>query len=190
MEVQIRIFLFVCLATAATAYSYDEDCFADFSQSFPSDPVVQDDRIQVDIVHTFNTDEASYQFRSRSKEILYRGQQHVFHYNHPDTPHNPRNLTLFFDGSTVFGAMAAFVELFTDVVNKTTWKCLSSSQIDQTFRYYDVSKFNLYLSFPKHCRYICVFAPQMALLGFFVEMSYCSERNKMWHSTKPYEHKL
>ena len=141
MEVQIKVFFFVCLIALATAFSYDEECFTNFSLSFPTDPIIEANTIQVDIVHTFGTQDDLYQFRSRSKEVLSRGQRHVFHYNHPDSPFNPRNLTLFFDGSTVYGAMASFQEIYSGgTQNKTTWKCLESAQITQTFKYYEVSE--------------------------------------------------
>ena len=34
------------------------DCFADFSETFPADPEIKADQIQVDILHTFNTQDA------------------------------------------------------------------------------------------------------------------------------------
>ena len=58
MKRQVSLFLLFGLLQASAAYSYDEDCFADYSKTFPTDPEIKADQIQVDIVHTFNTQDA------------------------------------------------------------------------------------------------------------------------------------
>ena len=129
------------LFQASSCVTYDEVCFYNYSQTFPKDPVVKAEQAQVEILQRFRfqgmwDDEVS-QIRSRRREVLNRGQESIFQYSHPDTPY-PRNLTLLFDGSTVFSAMAAYIYI---EPNEPYWECISSSDTDFTFRFYDVSYF-------------------------------------------------
>ena len=69
MKMQVRLFLLFGLFQASAGYSNDEDCYADYSKTFPTDPEIKADKIQVNTVHTFNTQDAKLQFRSRRREI-------------------------------------------------------------------------------------------------------------------------
>ena len=140
MKAEFGLFLLVWLIRASAGRSYDEMCFDAYSQTFPKDPEIKAERIQVDIVHTISQDDESDQFQSRRKEILNRGKKNIFTYDHPDTVYSSRNLTLFFDGSTVFGAMAAYSEVIkNETVEFSKWLCINSSSPETPFIYFLVS---------------------------------------------------
>lgn len=145
MKSEIGLFFLVWLIQGSVGFSYDEECFANYSQSFPSIPEIKAEKIQVDIVHTVNG-----KFKTRRQEILNRGQEQIFTYTYPDTIDTPRNLTLYFDGSTVFGAMAAYTEYIT---NETMikWECLNSSRVEMNFDYYTVSNSKGLISYNYNC---------------------------------------
>ena len=127
MKTTLKLFIFVWLVKVSSGNSYDSECFVNYSLSFPSDPEVRAERIQVDILHTISINDDPDDFVSRRKVILNRGEIHTFTYKHPDTVYAQRMLTLYFDGSTVYGAMAKYVEvIFGGTVTYSDWSCLAT----------------------------------------------------------------
>lgn len=150
MKPLITLLLMVWLVHATAGHDYDQECFANFSETFPTDPEILADRIQVEIVHYFyKTNMFGYQLevRRRQVEVLERGLETIFQFSHPDAAYDPRNLTLYYDGSSVFGSMAAYLEQETEDGEDSEfhWECLNSSDSNMVLKFFDVSfrKFDL-----------------------------------------------